>query len=248
MTFVIIEDPFRPDVSDAAIDNMFAVVSATPHHAYLITTTNTKRLLMVMQRYQRQPSILEQRCSDLLGTRQNNPVVGFANVAFTYRIHRQNAAAAGMPAFLSAPVSHRILSVCPSEPVHLEGFASEDGRPWGALIREVFVEGTTGPRAKPIHPQWIRNIRAQCRTAQVPFSVIGLGDWIAEDQCTAIQAELAIETALVHVGGGFTVVGDSQREAANGDIKMLKMPASMSKSVGAAKKTQRYDDLLRQVA
>ncbi len=36
-------------------------------------------------------------------------------------------------------------------------------------VHWVIVGGESGPRHRPIKPEWIREIRKQCRTAQVPF-------------------------------------------------------------------------------
>lgn len=36
-------------------------------------------------------------------------------------------------------------------------------------IHWVIVGGESGPRARPMHPAWVRDIRAQCRRAGVPF-------------------------------------------------------------------------------
>jgi len=36
-------------------------------------------------------------------------------------------------------------------------------------IHWVIVGGESGPRARPMDPEWVRDIRAQCRKANVPF-------------------------------------------------------------------------------
>jgi len=36
-------------------------------------------------------------------------------------------------------------------------------------IHWVIVGGESGPRARPMDPDWVRDIRAQCRRAKVPF-------------------------------------------------------------------------------
>ena len=33
----------------------------------------------------------------------------------------------------------------------------------------VIVGGESGPRARPMHPDWVRNIRTLCRASSVPF-------------------------------------------------------------------------------
>lgn len=37
--------------------------------------------------------------------------------------------------------------------------------------------GETGPGARPMHPDWVRNLRDQCVNAEVPFFFKGWGEW-----------------------------------------------------------------------
>jgi protein gp37 len=39
------------------------------------------------------------------------------------------------------------------------------------------VGGETGPGARPMHPEWVRNIRDQCQSAGVPFFFKQWGEW-----------------------------------------------------------------------
>ena len=58
------------------------------------------------------------------------------------------------------PAIVRFLSVEPLiGPVTLD----LDGIDW------VIVGGESGPKARPMHPQWVRSIRDQCQAAHVPF-------------------------------------------------------------------------------
>ena len=41
----------------------------------------------------------------------------------------------------------------------------------------VIVGGETGPGARPMHPDWVRDVRDQCVAAGVPFFFKGWGDW-----------------------------------------------------------------------
>jgi len=44
-------------------------------------------------------------------------------------------------------------------------------------IDGVIVGGESGPGARPMHPQWVRDIRDQCRAAGVPFFFKQWGQW-----------------------------------------------------------------------
>lgn len=41
----------------------------------------------------------------------------------------------------------------------------------------IIVGGESGPNARPIHPDWARSLRDQCRTASVPFFFKQWGEW-----------------------------------------------------------------------
>lgn len=61
----------------------------------------------------------------------------------------------------AAPVAVRFLSV--------EPLLEDLGRINLAGINWVIVGGESGPGARPMKPEWVRSIRDQCATAQVPF-------------------------------------------------------------------------------
>ncbi|NLL18809.1 MAG: DUF5131 family protein, partial [Clostridia bacterium] len=41
----------------------------------------------------------------------------------------------------------------------------------------VICGGETGPGARPMHPDWVRSLRDQCKEAGVPFFFKSWGDW-----------------------------------------------------------------------
>ncbi len=46
----------------------------------------------------------------------------------------------------------------------------------------VIVGGESGPRARPMHPDWVRSIRDQCEGAGVPFFFKQWGEWLPMDE------------------------------------------------------------------
>ena len=46
-----------------------------------------------------------------------------------------------------------------------------------AAIDWVIVGGESGPQARPMHPQWVRDLRDQCEGAGVPFFFKQWGEW-----------------------------------------------------------------------
>jgi len=59
-----------------------------------------------------------------------------------------------------------------------------DLRPWlkQRLIGWVIAGGESGREARPTHPNWIRSLRDQCRTFDVPFHFKQWGHWSPEAQ------------------------------------------------------------------
>jgi protein gp37 len=42
----------------------------------------------------------------------------------------------------------------------------------------IVVGGESGPKARPIHPDWVRSVRDQCQAAGVPFFFKQWGEWM----------------------------------------------------------------------
>lgn len=47
----------------------------------------------------------------------------------------------------------------------------------------VVVGGESGPKARPMHPQWARDLRDQCAAAGVPFLFKQWGEWVPRSSC-----------------------------------------------------------------
>jgi protein gp37 len=55
----------------------------------------------------------------------------------------------------------------------------EEGAP---SIDWVIVGGESGPKARPVHPDWVRSLRDQCAAASVPFLFKQWGEWWADKE------------------------------------------------------------------
>lgn len=51
----------------------------------------------------------------------------------------------------------------------------------GNTLDWVIVGGESGPKARPMHPDWARSLRDQCQAAGVPFFFKQWGEWIDAD-------------------------------------------------------------------
>lgn len=80
-------------------------------------------------------------------------------------------------------VSHDMaLDACEPE---MEGMMIEEEPQWQQTMPELFwviVGGESGPNARPMHPQWARDIRDQCQASGTQFFFKQHGEWCSLDQ------------------------------------------------------------------
>lgn len=121
-----------------------------------------------------------------------------SNVWIGATIVNQAEADRDIPKLLAVPAAKRFLSMEPLlGPVDLDTIHNTDfgeGQPYlhpligrvsdghgdscGApSIDWVIVGGESGPRARPMHPDWARSLRDQCEAAGVPFLFKQWGEW-----------------------------------------------------------------------
>ncbi|MBL1435663.1 MAG: phage Gp37/Gp68 family protein [Rhodobacteraceae bacterium] len=59
----------------------------------------------------------------------------------------------------------------------------------GGKIDWVIVGGESGPKARPMHPDWARSLRDQCVAAGVPFFFKQWGEWADQTNNTSISSK-----------------------------------------------------------
>jgi protein gp37 len=68
----------------------------------------------------------------------------------------------------------------------------------------VISGGESGPHARPMHPDWVRSIRDQCKLAGVPFLFKQHGEWLATAFCDDKTIEIPYRcTVYVRQDGSF---------------------------------------------
>lgn len=104
-----------------------------------------------------------------------------------------------IPALLDTPAAVRFISAEPLlGPITLSGDAL--GHYYGGDPREditgldwVIVGGESGPKARPMHPDWARSLRDQCVDAGMPFHFKQWGEWAALVHPDDAGAELYVQ-------------------------------------------------------
>jgi len=98
------------------------------------------------------------------------------NVCIGVTVENQQTANERIPILLQIPAAVRFVSC---EPLLSEIDFSHLPES-GAELDWVIVGGESGPRARPMHTDWARSIRDQCKKAGVPYFFKQWGEWTAE--------------------------------------------------------------------
>lgn len=180
-------DLFHPEVLRGEhegfpfLAHVFARMVAAPQHTFQVLTKRPQimRTVLAEPRFRLDVNAL------LLGL--GHPVMpgGMTDPDFRWPTHLwmgtsvedQRNAELRIPHLLATPAAVRFLSIEPLlGPVDLAA-----SRPPGCTdegsIDWVIVGGESGPRARAMHPQWVRDLRDQCVGAGVPFLFKQWGEW-----------------------------------------------------------------------
>lgn len=149
------------------------------------------------------------------------------NVWLGTSVEDQKRADERIPALLRCPAAVRWLSIepllgsvdlerclwidCPHQNV-IEGYGCADCQNYPGLpsraLDWVVVGGESGPKARPMHPEWVRSLRDQCLNAGVPFFFKQWGAWIPKSHTTLRHPWHAERTPD---DGGWRVAVDGQK-------------------------------------
>jgi len=169
-------DLFHEALPDAAIDQVLEVIGACDDqdrgHIFQILTKRGVRQRDYM-RSARAYDAWNRRCMAQEAWPPRNIWLG-VSVEDQERKHR-------IDELRATPAAIRFLSL---EPL-LEDLGAIDltGIHW------VIVGGESGPRARPMHPDWARSLRDQCQAAGVAFFFKQWGEWIAGDDLPSEHQE-----------------------------------------------------------
>jgi len=105
---------------------------------------------------------------------------GYPNVWLGCTVVNQAEADRDIPKLLAVPAAVRFLSMEPLlGPVDLTRWSGieGDGGTMGFGLDLVIVGGESGPKARPMHPDWARSLRDQCNAAGAAFHFKQWGEW-----------------------------------------------------------------------
>lgn len=162
-------DLFHDQVPDEFIAKVFAVMALAPQHAFQVLTKRHARMRSLLS-----SPMFRRRMYDALVTldyqwiNDNRLPWPLPNVWLGVSVENQQWEMRRGRALRETPAAVRFYS---AEPLLGQITANLDGIDW------VIVGGESGGGARPMHPQWARDIRDQCIAAGVPFFFKQWGEW-----------------------------------------------------------------------
>lgn len=168
------------DVFDNEVDTqwrieLISLICKTPHLDWLLLT----------KRIGNAAGMLESAFRAAHGQREGWADNYFPNVWLGATIVNQAEADRDIPKLLAVPAAKRFLSMEP-----LLGAVNVFSQITGELLLNsgndyepgwldwIIVGGESGPKARPMHPDWARRVRDQCEAAGVPFMFKQFGEFL----------------------------------------------------------------------
>lgn len=171
-------DLFHEDISDEHILQVFWAMQKSPHHHYLILTKRAERMKLFFNKYtvlgnsqpwvwlgvsvEDEPTAVE-RIHHLQNTWHPNRFLSVEPMLGPIK---------GMPWLIRGlkPLAHfeeRMVGQC----YKCEKMIREGDPKCGCpnAIKWVIVGGESGPKARPMHPDWAESMRSACAMSETPF-------------------------------------------------------------------------------
>jgi protein gp37 len=171
-------DLFHQDVTDEFLRRVFDVMEQADHHTYQILTKRHARMRSFVQRRMDAKRAYADQFADCpTEAMRTSPAAKWARAAaenppahiwLGVSIEDQKWADIRGEALRQTPAAVRFFS---AEPLLGPIVTDLTGIDW------VIVGGESGPKARPMHPDWARSLRDQCQAAGVPLLFKQWGEW-----------------------------------------------------------------------
>lgn len=193
-----LSDLFHDDISDDYVARVFATIAVAHRHTFQVLTKRPARMRALLTDA-KWMSWVEHRVGDIAG--EYEVVWPLRNLWVGVSVEDQQTADVRIPKLLATPAAVRFLSCEPllaCVDLWTPRYQLPDGGlgsafAWGRGVGWLICGGESGPGARPMHPQWARDLRDQCAAADVPFLFKQWGEWS--------PAAPADATHLIHADG-----------------------------------------------
>lgn len=227
-------DLFHEDVPDAFIDQVFAVMALAKRHTFQVLTKRPERMLRYMTRLSKSAKLLDDAARTVGYTLefQGQYLVSWPiqNVWLGVSVEDQAAADERIPLLLRTPAAVRWISAEPLlGEVDLRRIVMPDGDALGSALYNdgesagldwVVVGGESGPKARTMHPAWVRGLRDQCAAAGVAFLMKQWGEWQETDVVSGGDLGGDIRAGRVTI---VKPAGESDGHFRRGDVLMRRV-------------------------
>jgi protein gp37 len=167
---------------DEARAQALEIILDTPHLDWLILTKRPQSIVYLLRRASKHPRLATRLSGWIDGILKPPP-----NIWLGTTVEDQQRADERIPALLQVPAAVRFLSCEPLlGPVDLNEIRIKVGTweiLWSVGLDWVICGGESGPKARPMHPDWARGLRDQCAAAGVPFLFKQWGEWAPNCLC-----------------------------------------------------------------
>jgi protein gp37 len=165
-------DLFHPGVKHEWLASIFDVMARAPQHTYQILTKRPERMFDALLTAQAIGADFERTYGHIWPP---------PNWWFGVSVEDQATANHRLPILARCPAATRFVSYEPAlGPVNFA--AAMGGDPRAVLAFDwIIVGGESGPRARPMHPDWPRSVRDLCSELGIPFFFKQWGEWMPRD-------------------------------------------------------------------
>lgn len=192
-------DLFHENVPNEFIADVFATMYNAQWHTFQGLTKRPERMMSLLSnprmpfamatllwnRLKRQFPHKAEYVTDGDMERDIRDMWPLPNVWLGTSVEDQNRVDERIPWLLKTPAAVKFLSCEPLlGPVDIAGWMGDYGELQGGphigrqTIDWVIAGGESGPKARPMHPDWARSLRDQCQAAGVPFFFKQWGEWL----------------------------------------------------------------------
>ncbi|WP_267294011.1 phage Gp37/Gp68 family protein [Mycobacterium hackensackense] len=186
-------DLFHDDIPDVFIAHVWKVMKSNPKHTFMVLTKRHARMRSLLSSPDFQEMVFSfggvgrGQAGAHLSQYRKWPV---PNVHLGVSAENQRWADIRIPTLMETPAAVRFISAEPMlGPIklsHLHSHCPTHDFPGGFCVGYcpdrvlpdwVIVGGESGPRARPMHPNWARGLRDQCTKIGIPFFFKQHGEW-----------------------------------------------------------------------
>lgn len=164
------------------INDVFSVMRRSPQHLFYLLTKRPEEMV----EWKESPR----------GYKHRTYAPFPQNVYLGVSVEDQKTADERIPLLLQIPAAKRFVSIEPmlgevdlskyllvtGTPQHFEVVRGILNDNWKKPIGWIICGGESGPKARPMHPDWVRSVRDQCLEANVPFFFKQWGEFIEDER------------------------------------------------------------------